>query len=516
LVTRISRLVLRLLTLLLAIAAVTVGFLAWQLATGPVSVAWLNPYIERQLSGDRVIVELEDTQLRLGHDQLLELTATGVRVHDRRGRLLSELPEVEVGLSTSAMLLEGALAVRRIEAAAPSLMLTRREDGSTGFDDQSAEAGATDFDLGLVLTDFLMPADSAERWGHIEEIRFFGGELVLDDQKVGRTLRARDAELRMARLADRVSARLTFTIAQATGPAAIDVLAIHRHGEDRIGLEVKLQDLLPAEFADFAPELPLSGIRLPLRGKATTSLALDGGVSPIRFEINARPGTVELPDLGLAALPVDALSIRGTLAADLRGLVVERLSFSSNGAQLGGDGEVTWRNGQPTLQADLEAENVAARDLERFWPPGGGREARDWVIENITAGVVSKARAALRFGPGELGQKPLPEHTLDGEFVFEDLSVRYLETMPPVVATSGRATFTGQRMNFDITAGHVDDLIVEHGSVVITGIGIKGRDTTPLEVVAQVAGPVAQALALINHPPLEYASKLGITPEADG
>ena len=513
-VIRISRLVLRLLILLLAIAAVTAGFFAWRLATGPVSVAWLNPYIERQLSGERVIVALEDTQLRLGRDQLLELTATGVRVRDRDGRLLSELPEVEIGLSTSAMLLEGAIAVRRIEAAAPSLMLTRREDGSIGFDDDSASADASDFDISLVLADFLMPADSAERWGRIEEIRILGGELVLNDRKVGRRLRARDAELRIARLADRVSARLAFTIAQATEPAAVEVRAIHEQGEDRIGIEVDFDDLLPAEFADFAPGLPLSGIRLPLRGRARSAVGLEGELAPIRFDLTAQPGTIELPEAELGVLRVDALEVQGTLAADLESLTVDRLTFSAEGALLSGAGEVAWRNGEPTLHADLEAENVTVRDLERYWPPREGREARKWVTENITGGEVPKARARLRFGPGELGQKPLPEHTLDGEFVFEDLTVRYLDTMPPLVGASGRATFTGQRMDFAVATGHVGDLAVDQGSVTITGIGIEGRDTTRLEVATQVRGPLEQALDLIDQPPLGFAGKVGIAPEA--
>ena len=48
--------------------------------------------------------------------------------------------------------------------------------------------------------------------------------------------------------------------------------------------------------------------------------------------------------------------------------------------------------------------------MARFWPVGEGREARTWVIENITGGRVPTARAKLRFGPGELGRKPLPEH----------------------------------------------------------------------------------------------------------
>ena len=94
------------------------------------------------------------------------------------------------------------------------------------------------------------------------------------------------------------------------------------------------------------------------------------------------------------------------------------------------------------------------------------------MVENITAGAVPTASARLRFGPGELGQKPLPEHTLAGEFTFEDLTVRYVDTMPPLVGVDGSATFTGQRMDFAIASGHVGDLTVDQGTVVITGIGI--------------------------------------------
>ncbi len=46
----------------------------------------------------------------------------------------------------------------------------------------------------------------------------------------------------------------------------------------------------------------------------------------------------------------------------------------------------------------------------------------------------------------------------------------------------------------------------------ITGIGIKGRDTTQLEVAARISAPLAAALALIDQPPLGFASKLGIDP----
>ena len=69
-------------------------------------------------------------------------------------------------------------------------------------------------------------------------------------------------------------------------------------------------------------------------------------------------------------------------------------------------------------------------------------------------------------------------------------------------------------MDFTVGGGHVGDLAVEQGRVTITGIGIEGRDTTQLEIATRVAGPLTQALGLINQPPLGFTSKIGIAPEA--
>jgi Protein of unknown function/AsmA-like C-terminal region len=511
---RLPRLVLRLLALLLAIAAVAAGILAWRLATGPVSVAWLNPYLERALSGERAVVDLQDTHVRLGGDQLLQLTAIGVEVRDPRGRLLSELPEIEIGLSTSG-LLQGALAVRRVEVAAPSLMLTRRADGSIGFhDDPDGGSEGAGVDLAVMLADLVASEDGTERWGDVEELRIAGGEVILEDRRLGRTFRARNAELSVLRVGTGVSAELALELEQAAGPVLVHAMASPEGSRDEVAIAVDFANLVPAEFADLAPDLPLSGIRLPLRGTLRGGVGLDGDWSAIVFDLAAQPGPIELPELELDPLPVDALEVRGTVAADLEGVAIERLSFASNGARLDGQGEITWRDGQLALQADLEAADIAVADLQRYWPPREGREARAWVVENIRAGTVPEARASLRFGPGELGQKPLPEHTLDGEFAFEGLSVRYFGELPPLVDARGRATFTGQRMDFALAGGRVGDLALEQGSVTIAGIGIEGRDTTQLQVATRVRGPLEQALAMIDRPPLGFAGKLGIASDA--
>ena len=163
-ILRVSKLLVRVLVLLVAVVALALGFFAWLLMSGPVSVAWLTPHIERELSSETVAVDIDDTQLRLGEDQSLNLSAIGVRVRDPDGRLLSELPEVEIGLSTSALLFERRIALRRIDAVAPTLLLTRREDGSIGFARRSTsdQPDPERFDIGAVLVPFLTSSEAAE------------------------------------------------------------------------------------------------------------------------------------------------------------------------------------------------------------------------------------------------------------------------------------------------------------------------------------------------------------------
>lgn len=513
-VLRVSKLLLRSLLLLGALGLLVVGLFAWLLLTGPVSVAWLTPYLERELSTERLMVDIDQTRLRLGEDQSLDLSAVGVHVRDADGRLLSELPAVEIGLSTSAMLLERRIAIRRIDAVAPSLTLIRRSDGSIGLHERRDGADADPFDIGFVLTEFLVPSERREVSSYLQHIRFAGGELTLQDQGRGRSLHARDAELIIAVLDARVSAELAFRVDQAGRSALVHLGATHEPDQEWIGIDVAFEDLAPAELADFAPELPLSGIRLPLSGRAQGAVSMAGDLAPILFEVGAQAGVIEVPLLGPGEVPVDALWVQGTLAADLEGVSIDQLSFTTNGAHLSGRAEAAWRGDEPTLRADVEAKDVTLDHIARFWPQREGRRAREWVIENIAGGTVPTARAQVRFGPGELGQKPLPEHTLAGEFVFEDLTVQFLDTMPPLVGVDGRATFTGQRMDFAVKSGHVGDLVLDQGSVVITGIGIKGRDTTQLEISAGVSGPLEQALSLIDRPPLGYTSRVGIAPDA--
>ena len=155
---------------------------------------------------------------------------------------------------------------------------------------------------------------------------------------------------------------------------------------------------MPSDFASLMPELPLGGIDLPLTGRLTGRLKLDGERSPLRFELTGGPGHVDLPDVLIAPLPIGAARAEGELASDFESVVLNRFEVSAKDASLTGTGTLSWPDRQITLDAEVEARNVAAHDLALFWPPDAGDEARAWLSRTSPTASCPRPRRRSRSG----------------------------------------------------------------------------------------------------------------------
>jgi uncharacterized protein YhdP len=511
-IRRISHAAFRLSAALVAIIIIVIAALGARLATGPIQLAWLAPYVERALApaDRRVRVEVGDAQLRLGNDRVVELVALDVRATGPGGEPLVELPELEVGISLRALLRRGMLAPTSLQATAPRLLLARGEDGTIDLGltaGEQAPRGELDIDALLAA---LFSTDPSRPLSHLDRLAISGGELVLQDHVTDHTLVARGAELTVGRSSDGIVAELAFELEQAPEPARVRTTGRLDATSGRISFTLDFERLSAAELARIGPIPALTGVDLVLDGTLAGKVDLQGALSPLTFEVRSGSGVVDRPDLLVGPLPVESARVAGQLAADLGAITVTAARLATKGATVDATAKITWRDQQITVWAEVAAQNVAARDLELYWPPALGREARAWVLANITDGLVPKAEAIITFQPGDLDQRPIPEATVGGRFEFDDLTLRYYKTMPPLTGVDGNATFTARRMDFAVAGGRVGEVVVDAGSVVITGMGIKGRDTTQLEITADIDSPIADALALIDHPPLGFARDLGV------
>lgn len=518
-------LTLRLFAWLLASVAVLGALAVWRLSAGPLPLTFITPYVEQALtpSDATLRVTLSETQLRLTAERGLQLVALDVKGTGPDGEVLVDLPAVEVGLDPVALFRYGLIAPNELVVRAPEIVLERGAGGSIGLRGQGGPDGARTFELGTLAAPLLSDPDPATPLSFLDAIRIDGARMRLDDQRSGLALRASEGALVLAREPAGVAMRVDLEVDQAGHRIAIDGLARFRRASERITFEVAVDGLRAGDVADLAPFVPerLAGILAAVpteriepvfRIEVQSSATLGGDLAPLRFLVRSDGGAVALPDLLARPVQLQELLIRGETAVDGSEIVIADLTLAVNEARVEGQGAVRLTQAGPAIGASLLIADVTAAELDALWPLPAADQARAWVTEHITAGRVPEGAVEIDLQPGDLAQRPLRADAIRGRFRFEDLTIRYFEDLPPATGVSGDAVFDAQTMNFQSGSGRVGELVAASTAVGITGIGIKGRYTTQLEVETVVAGPIPAALELIEHEPFRFASKLGIDP----
>lgn len=495
----------------------------------PIELGWLKPRIERALTPENsgVAVTAERVELRLDKEERT-LSLVGVDVQyrapgegDRPAAPLLAFPEVELALSIEAFLKRGMIAASDVHARAPSLVVIRNEDGVIDLRlDAEGNGGSSHIDVGAFLERFIHPPGADDRIAFLKNLHISGGRVAFYDRGRSSALTAKNADLTLTRRDGGVEGWLRANVLQGAGvPASVQLTGRFLPDGERLPFSLDIADLMPSDLEALWPlEMPaippeLRGVRLPVRASIGGEVDLDGNLSPLKVDLQASAGVVDLPDHLAEPLEIDRLDLKATVGSDLTSIEVEQAEIVSRDATLSGAGRLVWREEAPTIALDLDAKNVRIEDFPAFWPPDLGIDAREWVLENLTTGRVIDAEAEIDLRPDDFGPAPLRDDAIGGRFTFEGLSVRYVEEMPPLEAAAGRAVFDADRMAFDVVGGNSTDITVKGGSVTITGMGKPGKLATQLRVLAALEGGVEPTLTLLDYPPLEIAKELDIPPE---
>ncbi len=186
------------------LAALTIFAIAgaWWLSSGPVSLAFLTPYIEEALTppDSAITVEIEDTViLWAGWDRTVDVRVDNVRLLDSDRRIVAAMPQVSLGFSPQAML-RGLIAPTYIELLRPRLFLVRETDGrlviglERDLEGESGETAREDILLPGLIAELLSEPDHTKPLGYLRRVGIVDADLTLEDRKLGRIWRAPRAD----------------------------------------------------------------------------------------------------------------------------------------------------------------------------------------------------------------------------------------------------------------------------------------------------------------------------------
>jgi hypothetical protein len=526
LIVRSSRLLLEVLAALVAGFVILVAVVAWRLGQDePLRLQFLTPYLEQALTPpDRSFtVEIDHTSLTwAGWERTIDLRAGGVRIVEAGGKTVAAVPELALTLSARAALLHGLIAPTSIEIFGPRLSLLRNESGHFIFvhtpDTEAEPVGETASPvIATLLQSLLAPPDSTLPTGYLRRASITNAQLTFIDRANSQVWRAPEATIRLMRDERGITGSVALAIEGIGQPARLDADLDYDSAGETLAVTGRFTGVEAGELGRIEPGLRfLAPTRLTLGGRLTTSIQLDGRIGDTRFDLEGGSGRLELPGELEAPLPIARAAVQGRFDSEGDRLVVDNATVELDGPRLTASG--TFTNLRAALSPNpsdmlfavhLVANGVPMDRLSRYWPSNAGKNARDWVTANVSAGTVDPITAdiGLRIPGGDFDQTLIER--FEGTMIGKDLTIHYLPPMPPMEGVDGTAHFTHQTFTVDVKAGHVGSIAVDGGQLVISDLD---KPDQLIEMEGNLQGPLRSAIELLDHPRLGYAKRLGFAP----
>jgi hypothetical protein len=514
---RVSRIVFDIVGTFVVLLLLGAGILSWRLSTGPLSLDFLTPVIERALTDENSAVTVKSTVLAWGGWQHnFDIRIRDVRMMTHDGRPLLEVPEVSVGLSPRALLLHGLIAPTSLDAFGGQLTLVRSADGtwhfrgpgSSGSGDASAGAEAPS-GMPVVFEQLLAPPNPDSSLGYLLSVSILNSTATLVDERSGHTFAARDVRFVIRR--DHVGLRAEFSTAVelAGKPATVSAIGHYVSASKALDFGMNFAKLDPVALAAAVPELgTLSGLDVPLSGRVDLQFDPQFQVVQAAFKISGAAGRLIAAPYGLPQdAPVRRLQLDGRMP-DPSAIEIATAEIDLGGPVISGHGGVTGLDGQPRAAATVVVRNVTADDLRRLWPSVAARNARTWITENIIRANIGEARLELAASASAPGA-PWVVDQANGTFAATGVEANYLTPMPHVEGLNGEGKFTKSRIDITTNGGGAGNLRLGSATIALTQLD---TDNETAELDVPINGPVRDALELVDGPPLGYVKKIDKTP----
>ncbi|MDP7241797.1 MAG: AsmA-like C-terminal region-containing protein [Rhodospirillales bacterium] len=529
--------------------AILLLLLVWRLSAGPVSLAFLSPYVERalQASQQSVRIKLDDTILIwAGWDRTFDIRVVNVRAIDPGGAVIAGVPELAFSISGRA-LLRGVVAPSNVELFGPSLRLVRHRDGRLRFGfEQGTEVLEALLRGGLAA--FMTPPDRDHPSSYLTRFSMVKTRLTVEDRVLQRTWRVPATEMRLWRQATGIGGSASFELEAGDRPARVKASGSYHMDARRVDLDVDFFDVVPAEYAQVLPRMAdLSAVEVPFEGTLRIAMSVDGELANLAFDVKGSRGRLRLPDplaqwLGVAglnargryqggsqvleieeivvdagaggtlrlppqgyAIPLEKVRARGRYFRKERRLEVDALKMETGGPVAAVNARVEGVGGDLTIMADASLDRATVDDFPRYWPKGWAGDTRKWVLANLSDGVATDVHATIHLRRD--GDGSFDVLSIKGGFGLEDLTIDYLAPMPKVRKVFAAAKFDETRIDFALNGAAAGGLAVEGGTIEVTGLDEHDQF---LELHLRISGPFRDAMRLVDHAPLGLARAVGI------
>ena len=237
----------------------------------------------------------------------------------------------------------------------------------------------------------------------------------------------------------------------------------------------------------------------------------DENSSPI-FDLSFRNIKCDLTPIFPTEANIKGLNIIGQADVDSRKLEISsgRLDIFDSVHNFSSTFQLNPNNSVKTLLFNSAMSGtVTPSQFLSLWPVNSFPGARGWIEGAILEADIGLVEAEIAFDEAFFETRTLTEDRLKFRFGGEDVTVKYMKTLPPATGASGVGEIIGNVLKASINDGQVGDIDLIGGSVLIPRLRPLHGD---IIVTANTRGTVSDLLHLADHPPYQIASRYNVDP----
>ncbi len=501
------------------VGVISLLLLLWRLSSGPIQLNQFVPRIEQAASDlpGGLSVKLESIGLFWNRsEKQIDLRALDVELLEFSGTRLVSVPAVDISLSVFA-LMRGVVALSSIELNDVDVKLIRREDGSFQIFRKTGEVPVVaadnkprDFSENVrhMFKVIAMEEDSETPLSYLKRVKL-KGSLEVEDRKSGQHWAAEAVESLFVGHKGEIKADLgvLFSSPQALNGIHTDITL--RVKDDAVTASLAFTGIKPAKFATMDQRLErLASLDMSLDGSINTTLTLPDKIHTLSANIKSGAGQLSYQDYYIEPLKLNSLDLQ--LSADIPGKSVHVSSLDVllgekvNPVKLHVSGSALMLDNEVAVKLQTLLQQLKVNEFDLYWPRGLAQGARKWLVSNMKAGKVDNATLDLAMQVPRGPETNFKLGELKGSVDYSDLTVSYFGELPPATGLTGSGTFNQKGFDLGVSRGMVNDVSIDSGKVVISGMDVK---KAAIAVTTHLNGPLADLFAVLEAPPINLRSE---------
>lgn len=513
--------------LILAILAMSAfAAFAVRMSKGPLDLQALKPTIEAALSNSEKGYTVKINKMALTWPDMTDavlLDLNGVQIIQQEITSLN-IGHVVLGLS-GINLLRGKILPSVIMIDAPTFQLTQ-EDGSLNLFWQDKENKEKNDDgiskspqevrtsIQKILSQITDPQNndinalSALKRFEVKQAVITGKEF--QKETMGH-LALVDLSLEKNNLG--LGGKLNISLASEEGKnAQLKSDILYRRAEKDVTFTADVKDINPQRFQAFFPEYKmLTQQNLFLSGDVKAAFDDKLRLQMATLNLSVPEGELVFPEIYDAPILLKNISFEAQLNRLEKFLNITKFEANAGGITLKATAQGNFSKGNITAPVEINIADLPLENIPPIFPKSHlESSAGEWLTQKLSDGRLYNVVLTTDFNVTRdpaTNQRDAKMTNTKVSFDFEDVSVKYSDTLMPVTKSAGSGFYENDTLTINGKSGNVGDITGTNLKMTMTNLSVKGGGHADINLDA--SGPLKTALKFASDEPISVGDDLG-------